>query len=306
MKQNSQLGLFKIEAVTGVAETLDGSLAQRIQNLTVSVKHTKEDRKNINGMLGSQGAITVGTECDIGFDFELSASGTAGSAPSYDPIMLIAGHKKVTTASDVTYSPVDSGSPTATFGYWVDGLYMIFSSLKGSLSFNLDANKIEKASFKGKALLVSKSASVATPTGVNMSGIKNPIGVTDANADLILYGTMVNMSALTIDTGVVIEHLSYVGKESIELTDRKATLKTKVLTTDALFVTMMTNSELNTIGSAQFLLGHGAGNTITFNLPQLQMKTSPSVSWDKGLANLDLEFGAVPATKESDYSIVYS
>jgi hypothetical protein len=183
---------------------------------------------------------------------------------------------------------------------------MIFTSLKGSLSFALDANKVEKASFKGKALLASKSASVATPVGVDMSGIKNPIGVTNANADFILYGSTVEMSTLTIDTGVVIEHMRYIGKESIELTDRKATLKTKVRTNDALYVGMMTNSELNTTGAAQFILGHGAGNTITFNLPQLQMKSSPSISWDKSLAHLDLEFGAVPGTKEADYSIVFS
>lgn len=307
MKQSAQLGLFKKETVVGVPETLTGAMAQRIGNLDVKVSHEKEARNNITGMLGSQGAITVGTNCDISFDFELTTSGTAGVAPSYDIIMQASCHKStVVTDTSVTYTPLDSGHIAMTMGYYMDGLYIIVASVRGSLSFALDQGKIEKATFKGKGIVASMTSSVVYPTGVDYAGLTNPIGVTNANSDFLLFGSSVNMQSLTFDTGVAIEHFKYVGVEKIELTDRKAVLKTKIETTDAQYVAMMANSLNSSLGIGTFVHGAGAGHVITLNMPTLQTKTSPSISFDKGIAHLDCEFDAIPVTKEADYSIVFS
>jgi hypothetical protein len=307
MKQNAQLLLVKKETVIGVPETLTGAMAQRISDLTVTVSHDKEARNNITGFLGAQGAITVGTSCDIDFSFELTTTGTAGVLPKYDTIMLASGHKAVVVAdTSVTYSPLDIGSATMTVGYYADGLYVIIGSVRGSLSFALDANKIEKATFKGKGIVSTVSASNPYPSGVDFSALTVPIGITKANSDFMLFGSVVYMQSLTFDTGVVVEHFKYTGTERIEITDRKATLKTKVLTSDAQYVSMMQASLNGDYGIGTFVHGTKAGHTITLNMPTLQTKTSPSISFDKGLAHLDLEFDAVPMTKESDYSIVFS
>jgi hypothetical protein len=193
-----------------------------------------------------------------------------------------------------------------TMGYYMDGLYVIIASVRGSLSFALDSGKIETATFKGNGIVTSMANSVAYPTGVNYAGLTNPIGITNANSDFLLFGSTVNMQSLTFDTGVVVEHFKYVGIERVELTDRKAMLKTKIETTDAQYVAMMANSLNGSLGIGTFIHGTGAGKVITFNMPTLQTKTSPSISFDKGISHLDLEFDAIPVTKEADYSIVFS
>jgi len=307
LRNKSQLILFKAETTYGVDSTPTGANVMMVSNISINPIIEKAARSNITGFFGASGAITVGQHVEVTFDMELSTSGTAGTAPAYDALLLAAGHAKVVTAgTSVVYSPVDSAFGSATI-YWRNGIIQhALTGCRGSVEFSLDSAKAPMAKFKFIGLWNDPQTGVAAPTGVSFAAFTSPLGASKATSTFTYYGVAVEMSALSINPGIKVEYIPLIGTESVEIISRDGNVKTKFRTNDAQYTTMIANAKNNTFGAVAFNLGTVAGSRVGFSVPNVQIKASPNLSWDKELAYFDIDASIVPTARNNDYTISFT
>lgn len=154
-----RLILAKVETTYGSAISTTGSDAVRVNNLNLSpLMLERVERELLYPHVGNRPGLAVQRLAQIEFDFELTGSGTAGTAPKTGIFFRAAGYGETIVAStSVTYAPIGTGYEGITIDARHGGKRHILAGVRGNLSVELTTNQIPIGKFSGMGIY-------ATPT----------------------------------------------------------------------------------------------------------------------------------------------
>jgi hypothetical protein len=215
---------------------------------------------------GAQSEINTGPYVTVSFGIEYAASGTAGTAPKWGPLLLACGFSETVSAgTSVTYATVSTALKSCTLYFYMDGQQHKVIGARGNVSFNLSRGQIPTMNFTftGK---YTRPTAVANPA-LTVTGFQSPLAVTKANTPTFtLHGYAAYCEALTLDMGNNIVYRNLIGDESILLTDRNArgnvVIEAPALASKDYFSAMEAHAGV-TLGAVNCVHGTTAGNILT-------------------------------------------
>lgn len=306
MKSKKQLLLGKIEATYGVDPVLVGATdAMLAGNITISpLEMSAVERVAMRGFLGAAGRVIAGEHVKFGFEVEMFASGTAGTAPAYALAMKACAHSETVVAlTSVTYAPVDTLEQSATFYFNRDGKRRVITGWRGSVKAKLSAKGIPMWSFDGIGLY-ALATDVALPVPT-LTSWRAPLLVEAGVTTASLHGYSGLVSEFELDGGAAVVYRNLINGESVQFTGRTATASLTLEEPTMAQKDFESIIRAGTLGALAVTHGTVAGNKVVFNAASAQL-TGYAESEQDGIAMIKLELELVPATANTDYSIVYN
>jgi len=297
--------LAKIESTYGTDPTPTGSAdAIQLRNLEIQPAESEVlSRELIRSYLGNSPQLIANTRVVVTFEVEYSGSGTAGTAPKYDPILRACGLNPTTVAdTSVTYAPRSTGFESCTIHYDTDGIRHIVTGCRGTFTISLNANQIPVFNFTMTGQY-NAPTDTASPT-LTFSNQADPEIFNDTNTvGFTLFGeTGLALQSAEIDLGneVVYRELVNSTKEVL-IVDRAATanfvIEAPTLATHDFFA----DSVAGTAGNLSIQHGDTAGNIITLTAPTSGLSLgNPTYSEDQGLVMLNIPTTMVPSDSGND------
>jgi hypothetical protein len=303
LKARKKFLLAKTESTYGTDSVpTGGANAIETRNLTIEPLRAEVVQQAIDrGILGGEVGLHVGIHHALEFDVGFAASGTAGTAPGWGPLMKACGHSETIVAStSVTYAPIDASIESLSMRVHHDGELHNFVGCRGSVSLQLDTDGVPVWQFSMIGLYVAPSA-VSDPTP-DISAFVSPLPISQSETTFTLHSYTANGKSFSFDQQGAVEYLSLTDQESVEFTDRNASGSIVMALPEIGTKDFYAIAAANTLGAAQVVHGTTGGNIITFDSAQCQV-LSPSLSDEKGISMLNLNLGFYPtAAGGNDYS----
>ena len=310
--------LAKKETTYGTDASPTGTAnAMLVSNVTVNPLNAGNvDRALIRSYFGGSEQLLGTAYVECGFDVELQASGTAGTPPAWEPLMLACGFGSGGTAGTrCDYTPTTPGTDSVTIYYYDDGIVHKAIGCRGT--FTMKATVGVKPVFSFRMLGIDAGAPSGSPTNVTYTSFKTPLVVTDSNTGDLTFGcthSTTGAPALTtgsayvsqgwdIDYGNAVNHTPLLGGESVDITDRAPVAKFSLDLTAAAESTFGTNVKAATTQSIGFIHGTAAGYKVLVFAGQVQL-----TNWAKADVNgrrlISFDGRILPSTGNDELRIV--
>lgn len=199
----NRLILAGVETTYGTAATLSANNAVRIMNdLNLTpLQMELVNRDVLFNWLGNQPRLVSQQMASISFSFEMSGSGTAGTAPRFGPILMAAGHSETIVAStSVTYAPVGSSYTGITIDCHHGGKRHRLTGVRGNITMNLQVGEIPTFNFEGMGFYAVPS-DVSDPS-VTYAAQADPLIVNATNTTTVSVASFAScMESFSFNTG---------------------------------------------------------------------------------------------------------
>jgi len=297
------------EAAYGNDPGPTGANAILIANLSaVPLNANNVDRALLRAYFGASEMLPGTHYAEVSFDVEIVGSGTIGTAPAWECLLLACGFASTVTADRVDYLPLTDAQPSATIYLNDSGVLHELNGARGTVTFKLNAGEKPVMSYHFLGLYVPITAA-ALPVP-DYSGFMQPqipthgntqvltLGAThaDAGPPALTGGTTISSLGLEINVGNNVQFTPMIGAETVDITNREVTGKVKVDATAAQEVARMADVLAGTLSSVGMIHGTVAGSRVMLYLPTAQF-LNPSKEELNGrrLIGYDLR-GVPPAT----------
>jgi len=307
--------LLKNETVYGTDPVPTGSAnAMLVSNLSINPLNAQNvDRDLVRNYFGASEQLVGTGYVEMGFDVEIQASGTLGTAPAWGPALRACGFAEaITAATRVDYTLVtDSLESTAI--YWYDD-GVLHKGLGGHGSVEIAAGVGERPVFKFKYLLLDGGISAVANPALTLSAWKQPKVVSDANTGDLTFGGTYAAGAITggtawpsrglnLNVSNAVNFTPLLGGETIDITQREITGSMQLDLTAAQEVAFMAAVKANTLDSFSLLHGTAAGSKVLIHAPSFQM-INPSKQEVNGKRLIGYDVRCVPVTGNDELRIV--
>lgn len=304
--------LVKLESTYGTDPTPTGS-ADSVKLRSLEIQPAESEvlsRDLIRSYLGNSPQLIANTRVVVTLEVEYSGSGTAGTAPKYDPLLRACGMNPTTVAdTSVTYVPRSTSFESCTIHYDTDGLRHIVTGCRGTYTISLNANQIPIFTFTLTGQY-NAPTDTASPSQT-FSNQADPEIFNDTNTTgFTLYSeTGLALQSAEIDLGNEVIYRELVNSDkAVEITNRAATanfvIEAPTLATHDFFA----DAVAGTSGNLSIVHGATAGNIITLTSPTTGLSLgNPTYSEDQGIVMLNLPTTMVPSSSGNDeISLAYT
>lgn len=299
------VALLKPEATYGLDPVPTGAAdALLISNLSINPFNvTTVDRDLIRSYLGASESLIGARYVEMGFDVELTGSGTVAVAPAWGKSLLACAMAEIITATvRVDYTPVSAAFGSCTIYWYDDGLLHKATGVRGAPSFKLGINQRPVISYKFLGLYSTPTA--ASNPSTTLTAWKAPQLICEANtldltfggthatstAPLIAAGTPYPSQGIEVDLGVKVDFNALLGGETIDITSRSATAKVTLDLTAAQEAAFMGQAEAGTLQTVGLSHGTVANQKVLLWLPSVQITNVQKAEANgKRLVALDLK-----------------
>lgn len=297
--------LAKLETTEGVDAAPSGAAnAMLVTEFNLNPLDAKNvDRKVVRGYFGASEQLVGSASIKLGFSVEMAGSGTAATAPAFDPLLQACGMAaaSLTTPNRVEYTPISSAIKSITANYYDDGICHKMLGSRGSFSLSAKAGEIPTFKFDFTGL--DGGVATGTTTGT-YSAFKTPVPVTKANviditigatyaAGVLTGGTVYPSTGMDLDIGNAVSFTPLLSSESVEITDREVKGSFSLDLTAAQEVTFMGIVKANTTQSIALTLGTVSGNKWIIFIPCAQL-INPKKTDLSGKRLISFDFRALP------------
>lgn len=308
----------KLETTPGTAETVAGSDAVLVRNLTLTpLAADTIERELVRPYLGNSDLFIANQRVEVEFEVELAGSGTATTAPSWDGIMQACGTASAiydedgdTTDDSWSYEPTSdnlagygASAKTVTIGVNIDGFLHSFKGCRGNVSFSMPARGIPYMTFSFTGQYIAPSSSTNGQTGVDYSGYQTPVVCNSTNTavtTLTIAGSTVSspvMESLEFNFNNEVNFRSLIGSESADIVNRApaGTLVIEAITSPNVFTAALGS----TLSEIVITHGTSAGNIVKVELPYVDLG-QPTYVDQNGIHMLSIPFTAQPSSSGND------
>jgi Phage tail tube protein len=299
---NRRLILAKTEVTYGTDPTPTGAAnAILVSNLEITPQDADYvNRDLVRPFIGRSEQLPASIRARVSFEVEIAASGTAGTAPAWGPLVKACAFSETTVAStSVTYNPVSSTFDSVTIYFQVDGVQHKLTGARGSVSVSLKAKDrpTMKFEFLGIYNAVADVA-LATPT---FTAFKTPLAVNNTNTTgFTLHSLAGVLSELNIDMAVQTVHRDLVGgAQAVLITDREPTGSVMIEAGTVASKDWWTLARNATLGALAITHGTVAGQKVAFNSSNVQV-TNPRYQDQDGVQMLQMDLQFIPSTAGND------
>ena len=306
-KWRNRLLLAAIESVYGTAPSMDGEDALLISEIDVTpIEVELKDRELITGVYGNTEKVISGRMSRATFSVEVAGSGTAGTAPKYDPILRACGFDEtIDSGVSVTYLPVSSGFESVALTFYADGTKHVLRGCRGTFSIEMSAGEIPKFSFELTGLYTAAAAE-ANPSATFTAQAK-PVAVNSDNTTPVsVHGFAACLESFSLDLANEVVFRQLAGcTQRVEITDRKpsgeVSIEAPALGSKDYF------SALSTQATGVLSLQHGqtAGNIVDISMPAINIG-GVSYADSQGVMMFNMPFMPNPDDGNDEISIVFT
>lgn len=309
LSTRKRLIICKIEATYGTDSAPTGAEALLVRNLDVTPLNAETvSRDLVRSYYGNYEQLLSKTSSTLSFEVEMAGSGTAGTAPKYDPVLQSCALAPTAIATtSVTYNPVSASIKSCTIWINVDGVLHKFVGCRGTVSINCSLGQIPTLKFDLTSIYNEPTdAAALSPTYDKQA---TPLvfrqGNTSAFTFLSTTSFCLNSFEFNLANETIYRELVNCTKEVI-ITDRKPAgsvmIEAPLMATKNFFNAATTD----TTGNLTFLHGTTAGNRVTFTANQVDI-TAPTYSDMDGVVMLNVPYVAIPTTAgNNEFSLAYT
>lgn len=254
--------------------------------------------------------IYGGELCQLEFTCEVKGSGSAGTAPEIDPLLLACGMVDTIVAStSCTYAPtsITANMKSCTIYHEYDGNVQKLTGCYGTVNFSIKSGSIVTAKFTFVGHIESRVAgALGTPT------FNATVPVAAMNlAGFVLGAYSPVAQQFTLDVGAKVETPANLGAADgygplmISERESKGTieLESDLLSSINFFTDISAGTQVNFTTGA---IGATAGNKVTFDIPQMVV-TGIKPGNMNGIITSTLDYEAIEsATADTNFSIVFT
>lgn len=306
--------LFKQEVTYALDPVPTGAAnALLVSNLSITPFNASNvDRDIIRPYLGGSEQLVGSRYVQMGFDLELTGSGTVAVAPAWGPVLMACGFAETVTATfRVDYTPISSAFTSATIYWYDDGVLHKATGCRGNVVFKMGVGNRPVMSFSFTGLYQTPTAT-GLPTVV-LTAWRTPQVIVDVNTgDLILGGTHTigiapaitagtpqASQGIEIDMGNKVDFNALLGGETVDLTQRAPTAKITLDMTAADEVTYYAAVEATTLTTVGILHGTVANQRMLMWMPTVQ-RINPQKTEVNGKRMVSFDLRLVPGTTGND------
>ncbi|MEQ3671490.1 MAG: phage tail tube protein [Pseudophaeobacter sp.] len=297
--------LFGIEATYGVDPGPTGAAnAILAQEVTLKPMEGQDQERDLEqpGM-GANGSIPTEVHSTLSFTTDLSASGAAGTAPAWGPLLRACGvAETITPATSVAYTPVGKDHEAGTFHLNISGTRYVIRGARGKAELMLDAQATPKIKFDFTGLFTLPT-DVAAPA-VDLVSWVEPLVVSHQNTPTFtIDGVGFVMKTAKLNLGNKVETRFLVGAERVLIVDKSELFETTVEAKPLADYNPFQKALSMTQVPVELVHGTQAGKIVTLNLPTAQMQR-PSLSQSQDIKEWPLSLVPRPATENAQWSLI--
>jgi hypothetical protein len=235
------------------------------------------------------------------FDVEATGSGTAGTAPKYDPLLLACGFNATIVAStSVTYAPISTTPDSCELYHNWDGNKHAGLGARGTFDLAFDAGQIPKFSYTMTGIYQTPTdVAFPSPTYINQAA---PVAFDSTNtATVTVAGLSACVSAFKLSLGNRVEFFDHAGcTKQVRITNRMVEGSITIERPDALSTKdFYALAIAGTTGGISFTHGTVAGNRLAVSVPTVNFGL-PKPADIRGIAGLEIPFVALHTAGSSD------
>jgi hypothetical protein len=290
----------KAESSYGSDPTVAGSNAILCQSIEITpLTGDTVSRELVRGYMGNYETFNANTHVQLTAVVELAASGSAGTAPAYDNLLLSCGTDLATASgTSSTYTPLATAG-SSTIYYFIDGQRHKILGARGSFSISLSVSAIPTITFNMIGLYSAPGTSANLTA--SYSNQDTPVIVNKDNTTAFqLHSFSGAMQSMTFDLNNDLAYRELVGgTKEVQFTERKPSgsisIEAPVLSTKDFFAI----SQAGTLGNLTYQHGQTAGNRVTLTLPKTDIQ-APTYADDNGVTMLNMDYLATPTTSGND------
>ena len=254
--------------------------------------------------LGAQSTIPAELMAKLAFKVELAPSGTAGTAPSWGPLLkACAMAQTVAAAVSVTYNPITDNHESGTFYFWIDTTRYVLLGARGNAKIMFGAQGIPYLMFEFTGLFTQPAETVrGTPV---LTAFQKPQLATKANTPTFtLNAVAFVLRELTLDLGNQIEPRFLIGSEGILITDKAETLEVTVEAQPLSAFNPFALAAAQTAVPLVLTHGVGAGKIATLNAPAAQMQRPQGLTNAQNIKEWPLRMVPLPTAGNDQFTLV--
>jgi hypothetical protein len=253
------------------------------------------EREVLDTMPGrTRARIIAMRKMGLSFGVEAAGSGTAGTAPKFDPLILACGFGSTIVAStSVTYGLVFPATDSCELYHSWDGNKHQGLGSRGSLEMVFNSGEIPRFNFTMTGIYVPPT-DVANPSPT-YSNQAAPLAVDATNTPTVsVAGINACMAECTINVNNTVEFFDHAGcTKQVRITDRMVEGSITIERPDALSTKdFYALAIAGTSGQITFTHGTVAGNRVVVNLPTVNFGPPSPVDL-RGVAGLQIPFVAL-------------
>ncbi|MFG1487647.1 phage tail tube protein [Oceanospirillum sp. HFRX-1_2] len=267
--------LVKIQPDPAVDPVPDGSNAVVTKGLKiVPYEGDKVSRDIDRDALGNDLEFTPAPRVKVTFAVELAASGSAGVAPGWGPILRACGFSEtVTVATDVVYQPVSEGFEAVALYIPHNGQLHKATNARGTVKFGLSSGGMPEMQFEFTGQWHEPVVAPA-PTGLDTSAFQTPLPVNSVNTTLSIGGYAANAESVDIDIANSVVFRDVINSQQVLITDRapagSMTIEAPSLDTKDFFAASASHAGV-TLHPLSVVHGKVAGEIVELSAPQVQL-----------------------------------
>lgn len=297
--------LAKIESSYGTDPTPTGAAnAILLKNLELTpIAATTVSRDLIRPYLGGFDQLIADTHVEVTFEVEMAASGTAGTAPAYGPLLRACGFSEtINVGTSVVYTPVSASFESVTIYVNYDGVQHKITGCYGSLDVDITANQIPVYKFKmvGK---YNAPTDVALPTAV-YTGFVSPLLANNTNTtpfSFISITTLV-LQSLKLSINNSVDFRALIGSEYTQITDRQMNGNVQFESPALSTLNIFSNAVGIVTGALSITHGTVAGNKVAFAMTKIDVG-QPTYSDSNGVVMIDCPVNILPTSGNDEMTI---
>jgi hypothetical protein len=302
-----RLILAKKETQYGQSANPAGTDAVLVRNLEITpLDSDVVSRDLIRPYMGNSDQLLSQTRVRVTCEVELAGSGTAGTAPKFDPLLQACGMALTTVASTSnTYAPVSSAFSSCTIVYNIDGVQHLLTGCRGTWSMNCQLGQIPTLSFEMTGIYNS-------PTDTAQSAVTyvaaTPLIFKEGNTSsfsLFSYSGCLSNVSFQMANQVIYRELIGCTKEVL-ITDRRPAGEVQIEAPTIATKDYFTLALGTTTGNLGFTHGTVAGNRAVFSSPQTDITNVTYADMD-GVHMLNIPYVATPTTAgNNEFSLLFN
>lgn len=235
------------------------------------------------------------------FDVEAAGSGTAGTAPKFDPLLLACGFNAIIVPStSVTYAPISVTPSSCELYHNWDGNKHAGLGARGTFDLAFEAGQIPRFSYTMTGIYQAPTdVAFPSPTYADQAA---PVAFDATNtATVTVAGLSACVSAFQLSLGNQVEFFDHAGcTKQVRITNRMVEGSITIERPDALSTKdFYALSIAGTTGGISFTHGTVAGNRVGISLPAANFG-APQPADIRGVAGLQIPFVALHTAGSSD------
>lgn len=306
----------KIETTYGVDATPTGAAnALLVSDVSINPFNAQTvDRDLIRPYFGGSEQLVGTAFVEANFTVELAASGTAGTAPAWAPLLLACGYIETGAAGYKQYAPDSpSAQKSATIYYYDDGVLHKLRGAKGTFTLmaKIGDKPVLKFTFTG---LDGGTTAVANPS-TTLTAWKAPAVVTNTNTQIVKFGatysagilaggTGYTSKGLELNLGNAVAYTALLGSDGVDITQRAVTGSIELDLDPAPEVTMMAGVRSNAVQSVSLEHLASGGQVVGIHMAGVQLVSPKKVDFN-GRRLIGFDMRSVPVLGNDDL-IIYT